>query len=256
MRRYFILFAAPAMAFSLTACEAETPRTVTVTAIGTAQAEATHFQLLVRLVARGETRDEAAQAAEALSAGMRDTLPRLEGLESLEISTQGFQLITLCAGEDVSSYRQNPALCQATGYAAVQGLVITGSPAEQGANAASLASQLGAQYANLNEYSSDVMDAARQEAMLAAAREARARAERIAVSLGVALGPVISVTPPEFGGMLDPLAIPNSPPREMPETEPSAQLDVRMSAEPGPITVREQLTFVFQLVDASADGNQ
>lgn len=250
MKRFFILLAAPAMAFALTACEAETPRTITVSAVGTAQAEATHFRLTANLVARGETREEAARAGEALAAAIREALPRLEGLDSLVYQTAGFELHAVCADGPVGQYGRNPAQCEPVGYAASQTLSVTGAPAEQGANAASLVSQLGALTARLDGFTSGDHAALRDEAMLDAAHQARARAERVAAALGVGLGPVISASPNPygFGGanleMYDEGAIPATGARWQPE--------VPMNVEPGPVIVREELSFVFQLVDAPA----
>jgi uncharacterized protein YggE len=248
MRRYVILFAAPVMAIALAACETETPRTVTVTATGTAQAEATHFHLSVSLVARADTREEAARAGEALSASIREALPGLEGLTSLNFHTSGFELHAICADGPVGHHGRNPAQCEPVRYAASQTLSVTGAPAEQGANAASLVNQLGALTARLDGYSNSENAAMRDEAMLNAAQEARARAERIADSLGVGLGPVISATPYGYGRvehrMYDDDTITVTGERRQP--------DVPMSVEPGPVTVREELTFVFQLVGAPA----
>lgn len=250
MRRYVILFAAPVMAIALAACQAETPRTITVTAAGTAEAEATDFNLSIELFARGDTREEAASAGEAMSAAIREALPQLVGLDSFDLQTTSFRLGTICAEEAQTRFGRDAGQCEPVGYAAIQTLRVSGAPATLGANAASLASELGAQSARINGYSNRDHDGLRAEAMLDAANQARARAERIAAALGVGLGQVISAAPEPFGYGAQDLQV-----RDHDTVTVRGfrrQPAVQMSVEPGPVTVREELTFVFQLVDAPA----
>lgn len=253
MKHHIIALAAAVIAVALAACEAETPRTITVTAAGTAEGEATHFALDVAFTVEADTRAEAAREAERVFTALRDGLPELAGLDEITLQTSNFQVQPICVGDQTRRYSNIPLACDTLTYLAGQSVRVTGAPAEEAGNAASLANELGADRAEIRGYTTSLNSELRTQALAAAAMQARTRAEGLAAAVGAELGAIQSVRPETIGrgsvdfSVNDPDAIRVTGAR-LPE--------IAMSVEPGPVAVNEQLTFVFELVDAPASADE
>ena len=232
----------------LTACEPETPRTVTVQAEGSAVSQATHAIVRLDAGARGETPDGALEGLQTLYTSLRQTLPQLEGLDSIEFQTLRLELEQICPRDrDFASYSPQGITCEGGYHTAVQTVIITLSPAEKAGNLASLANELGVVSLGLIQFTSTEPDVLQDTAMEQALQVARQSAERIARSSDLHLGQIVSVqpsvtrqAPPELSAPAED-AIPPAPPH----ISPRQSIDVA----PGEVRSTASITVVYELVE-------
>ncbi len=150
------------------------------------------FSINAGIRARRENQDEAlAEVSERLSE-IRETLSLLEGLTHLSIDAAVAEITPIhdAVCLDAADYRMEMQ-CPIIGYFGALSLRVEGSPAKSSGSALSLLSQLGAESVELQGYSLKDRKQAQENALDAAVKDARQRAEKIASAANASLiGPI------------------------------------------------------------------
>lgn len=176
---------ATAAAFALPAAAQESfanRPSIIVTGSGEVEAQPDQFKVNVTVEGRGATQVEALGALSSAQAQMIETLPRLRGLRDGLVTTGEISVEPNHEpGCGITGYDRDTTDCPVIGYSVASALIFTGSPAERAGDAISLASELGAVRARLDEYAladmRTLQDAANRAAFADAERQARMLAE-------------------------------------------------------------------------------
>jgi len=240
------------LAFGILGCQAEAPRTVTVQAEGAAVSQATHATVRLSIGSRGETRDTALRDLQTLYTSMHETLPQLEGLDSIEIETFGLEFEQVCPrNRDYDSYSQQGIPCEDGYHTAVQPVVVNLAPAEQAGNLMSLANELGAMDVNLIRFTVAEQEALQDQAMEQALQLARQSAERIARSSDLQLGQLVSVQPSVTSQAMPLLS---SPRDEIIVTGNLIRPRHSVDVAPGEVSSTARITVVYELIESSPEN--
>ena len=181
-----IAFAVAALALSASATFAqdslENRPTILVTGAGRAEAQPDQFKVSLTVEGRGSNQVEALRALAAAQTRMIETLPDLAGLMWGKVTTGEIVVEpTFDPSCGTGEYERDTSDCPIVGYSVASPVSLTGSPAERAGDAISLASELGATRARLDDYSLSDMralqDAANRLAFADAERQARMLSE-------------------------------------------------------------------------------
>lgn len=240
-------------ALALSACN-ENQRTITVAGEGVAEAEPTHFSMTANLLSTGDSREEAARRAEATFQNVTQGLEALSGLEEIAVQSDAFIIGTQCEEEDRYRYEQRQRPCEAIAYVAQQRISVEGAPALLAGNAASLATELGAEEARISRYFLADMTDLERRAFAMASAAARERAEAVAASTDTRLGEVLEVIPEglnrNFAAYRSALEGGDA------ESVRARDVAVEMSVRPAPVTYTATAYFTYKIepsVDSEGD---
>ncbi|HYB98318.1 MAG TPA: SIMPL domain-containing protein [Candidatus Limnocylindrales bacterium] len=171
------------------------PRVIRVSGTATVKASPDRARLTVAVVSRAPT---AKAASEANATASQSLLAKLESLVKApgEVRTAGYDL---SAEYD---YQERPGAAQRRllGYVASNRLLVVTDDLPQVGALIDSAVEAGANEIESISFYLDDEDAARRQALLEAGRRARAEAEIVAESLGVALGPLVDASSESRGG--------------------------------------------------------
>ena len=220
-----------------------------ITVVGTATYEAQPTAFVVKGNARAQADDEAAVLA-ALGeqmAAVRNTMPALEGLEAIELTTRDFSVRGLPEPGCVQSQRRGNTYdaCPAVSFVASVPIQIQGRPAEAAGNVVSLLSELVDGDASLQRFVIEDADAAKAEAMARAIRAGRAEAEQIADAAGATLGTLLSAAPPGRRGQELGSVANFAPPVDRIAARPVTTIDLT----PPPVEFDATITLTFEIAD-------
>jgi uncharacterized protein len=191
-----IAIAATALAVPAAAQDSFADRpTIVVTGNGTASAQPDTFKADAGVRGRGTTQQEALEALAAAQGRLIEAWPRLEGLTRGRVTTGAISLDTLHDPACRQDARRDDE-CPILGYFATSVLSLEGMPAERAGDAISLAAELGATSAGLDDFSLSDPEALRAEANSAAFADARAQAERLSAASGLRLVRILRIQDP------------------------------------------------------------
>lgn len=191
-----VALAATALALPAGAQESFADRpTIVVTGNGRASAQPDTFKVDANVRGRGATQQEALRALAAAQGRLIESWPRLEGLTRGRVTTGAISLDTAHDPNCEQNARRDEE-CPILGYFATSGLSLEGMPAERAGDAISLAAELGATAARLDDYSLSNPEALRAEANGAAFADARAQAERLSQASGLRLVRILRIQDP------------------------------------------------------------
>ncbi len=206
------------------------------------------FTLSATLQSNEATQSAALAKISATLARVTADVPRLEGLEKLEIDPSAAEIEPVydftCARN--ANYEQRNA-CPITGYIAKVTLTAEGAPASVAGNVLSLMTEFGALEAALRGYSVIDYDAARSEAATIAMKNARAKAERLATAAGASLGSPSRIQYGEGNEPEEPPAAFASSENAIIVTGSRITPAVNFSLTPQPFEVKETVTASFTL---------
>ncbi|MEO1136927.1 MAG: SIMPL domain-containing protein, partial [Pseudomonadota bacterium] len=150
------------------------------------------FSLTGAIRARSDTQAGALAEISDTLASIRDTMPNLEGLTHLTIDAASAALTPIQNPECMENRRYNDEeQCPIEGYFGSIGLSLEGSPANLSGQALSLLSELGAESVSLSGYSLVDRESAQKDALDAAVRDARGKADNIAqAAAATVIGPI------------------------------------------------------------------
>lgn len=244
-----IVVAATALAVPAAAQDSFANRpTIVVTGSGGAEAQPDQFKVNVTVEGRGATQLEALRALAAAQARMIDTLPRLQGLTdgqvtSGDISVDPNHEPTCGTGE----YDRDTTDCPIIGYSVGSALTFTGSPAERAGDAISLASELGAVRARLEDYVLIDMRALQDSANRAAFSDAERQARMLAEASGRRIVRILRIQDPS-SRVIDVLAQEASELDEVVVTGSRIQSTaVSITVAPKPVSATSRVTVVFEI---------
>lgn len=207
------------------------------------------FKLTASIRAREENEAAALTEISGSLSAIREQLPNLVGLTHLDIEARDASIRSIIDPECREKARYNAEdECPVIGNFGTIQLTVTGSPAILSGNALSALSELGAESVSLSGYSIMDRDAARAEAMEAAVRDARRKAETIAQASGsTVIGPLRvqygeGFSDPgsgyQYDGVSDTIVV-TATRAYAPETE--------INLDPGPIKIREKVVAAFEI---------
>lgn len=156
---------------------------------------------------------------------LRDQLPRMEGVEWMEVTSSQLSTQPTYSREECRTYNAPPD-CQPDGVRVSTSLVFRGAPASEAGNTVSLATELGATNASIGSFYIRDPEAHRNAAREAAVLDARDRATALAEPLGHRLDGVQSI---QYGNVGQPermRAMAAPPPSPPPPPAPSVQIEV------------------------------
>lgn len=235
----FVAVAQPAPAQEL----APVVRTIVVSGVGRSEAAPNTFRMEASLLGRGSTQDEAIAELVRLQASVSDAVKRLQGLDSLNLST-GLPAVAAVYASDCQAarYSQGASDCSVTGYAATSSLTLIAKPAERGGDAVSIAAESGAPSARVQSVYLDDDQALREQAARAAFDDARRQAQAIASASGQTLGAPLRIADPQAvigeGTVADYLAT-------TPNLSNAVVARAPIAFVPGPTRIERRLTVTF-----------
>lgn len=243
-----IAVAAAAFAWPTAAQDSLASRpTIVVIGTGEAEAQPDRFDVDVIVSENGATQAEALQAFSTVQSGILETLPRMQGLTEARVTT-GATSIAPRYGPTCQTdrYDRDTRDCPIIGYFASSILSFTGSPAERAGDALSLASELGAVQARLEDYALVDMQTLQDAANRAAFADAERQARMLAEASGRRIVRILRIQDPSArgtdmaspGGELDDIIVTGIIP-------PSPTVTVAVAPEPVRATAR--LTVVFEI---------
>lgn len=150
------------------------------------------FTLSGAIRSRSDTQADALAEISEKLASIRDTMPNLDGLTNLTIDAANAALTPIQNPECMENRRYNDEeQCPIEGYFGSISFSLEGSPANLSGQALSLLSELGAESVSLSGYSLSDRESVQKDALDAAVRNARLKAEKIADASGsVIVGPI------------------------------------------------------------------
>ena len=169
--------------------------TIVVTGNGRASAPPDTFTVDASVRGRGATQQEALRSLSVAQARLIEAWPRLDGLERGRVTTGDIALDTLHDPECEENARRDEE-CPILAYFATSALTLEGVPAERAGDAISLASELGATTARLEEYSLSNPEQLRAEADRAAFADAQVQANRLSEASGRRLVRILRIQDP------------------------------------------------------------
>lgn len=191
-----IVVAATALAAPAAAQDSFANRpTIVVTGNGRASAQPDTFTVDATIRGRGATQNEALRSLANAQGRLIDAWPKLEGLSRGRVTTGAIALDTLHDPECEQNARRDEE-CAILAWFATSDLTLEGMPAERAGDAISLASELGATTARLDDYSLSSPEALRAEANRSAFADAQVQAERLSQASGRRLVGILRIQDP------------------------------------------------------------
>jgi uncharacterized protein YggE len=169
--------------------------TIVVTGNGRASAQPDTFTVDASVRGRGVTQNEALRSLAEAQGRLIAAWPKLEGLARGRVTTGNIALDTLHDPECEQNARRDEE-CPVLAWFATSELTLEGMPAERAGDAISLASELGATTARLDDYSLSSPEALRAEANRAAFADAQVQAERLSQASGRRLVGILRIQDP------------------------------------------------------------
>ncbi|HEX8662172.1 MAG TPA: SIMPL domain-containing protein [Brevundimonas sp.] len=196
MKTLACIAAATALALPAAAQDSFANRpTIVVTGNGQASAQPDTFRVDAGVRGRGANQQEALRALAAAQGRLIEAWPKLEGLQRGRVTTGDIALDTLHDPDCEENARRDEE-CPILAYFATSALTLEGVPAERAGDAISLASELGATTARLDEYSLSNSDDLRAQANRAAFADAEAQAARLSEVSGRRLVRILRIQDP------------------------------------------------------------
>lgn len=179
------------------AAPSPSPPQIVVVGIGTVETPPDVASLTFNVRGEGQTADQATAALVAKRKTIESGLAALDN-SKLEIHTSDLSILEArdkaCDdGSDENQLRLSSGNCAVHGYVAQMSMALRITPPDRAGTALGLASRLGASDARIAGFELRDQAVALRQADAAAVADARARAEGIAASSGVRLGPLLSV---------------------------------------------------------------
>jgi uncharacterized protein YggE len=218
------------------------PSTIVVTGEAEVEAQPDRFVVDAAVQGRGDTQVEALRALAGAQSRLLNAWPRLEGLSSARATTGDISLEPRHDPACENTRREDS--CRIVAYIARTGVSLSGAPAELAGEAVSLASELGANSAHLDEYGLSDRSSLREQANRAAFEDARRQATLLAEASGRRLGRIVRIQDPTAArqGSDDAMQI-----DEVVVTGSRVRPAVSIEAAPEPVVVRARLTVVFEI---------
>lgn len=244
MKKVFLL----PLAALLSGCFLEVkPRQISVEAEAEIEAEPDSFRMNAIIRSRAEDKDGALSELSEKLSRLTEQLPLLEGLSSVTTEPSSLEINPVFDSECEDSRRySNEETCPVEGYFTEVYVEIKGSPATIAGNAFSLASELGAEEVNFEEYFLADSSAAEREAEEKAFQHAREKAQRLAAAADVTLGKPIRISGDALSGLSlgyfggeseDTIVV----------TATRLQPKNILSLEPPPITIEREVSVTFEI---------
>lgn len=221
----------------------ETP-TIIVTGEGSSEANPDLFVVDAGVHGQGPSQTAALRQLAEAQARLLHEWPRLDGLMEARVTT-GNITIEPRRDPDCENNARNDEGCPVLGYMAYSGVILTGAPAERAGDAVSLASDLGATTARLDEYVLSDRGALRERANRAAFEDARRQAELLADASGRRLGRIVRIQDPSAARYN--AADEASQIEEVVVVGSRARPAVSIEAAPEPVRVEARITVVFEI---------
>lgn len=218
--------------------------TIIVTGEGMSEAHPDMFVVDASAQGRGATQVEALRELADIQARLLDGWTSLEGLSRAEATTGNTSIEPRRDPECESNARRDDS-CPILGYVAHAAVSLRGAPAERAGDAISLASDLGANTARLDEYDLSSRQALRESANRAAFEDARRQATLLAEASGRRLGRIIRIQDPSaasYSGADDATQV-----GEVIVTGSRVRPAVSLEAAPDPVRVNARITVVFEI---------
>lgn len=225
--------------------------TIVVTGNGEVEVQPDQFTVNISVEGRGPTQVDALRALATAQGRMIDTLPRLQGLTDAQVTTGDIAIEPnpepTCG---VSEYDRDTADCPIIGYSVGSALTFTGSPAERAGDAISLASELGAVRARLDDYALIDMRALQDAANRAAFADAERQAQMLATASGRRIVRILRIQDPSARvvDVLAQLPAGSSDLDEVVVTGSRIQsAAVSIAVAPKPVSATARVTVVFEI---------
>jgi uncharacterized protein YggE len=244
--RIFQLFSVAAFAAmaSPALCQDALPGRPVIVVSGSAEVSAPpdRFAIDVTISGRGDTQVAALRALATVQDRVVETLPNLDGVEDVRLTTDDVELEPVYDRSCGDRYDENR--CPVVGYTATMDIQFEAAPATKAGDALSLASELGATSVRLNAYSLSEIASLRQEADRAAYADARQQADGLAGASGSRVVRVIRIqdasVPPEAFAEATEVD-------EVVVTGSRVRPAVSLVALPKPVVARSRLTVIFEI---------
>lgn len=245
----YIAVAATGLALPAAAQDSFADRpTIVVTGSGEAEAQPDQFEVSISVEGRGATQVEALRVLADAQTRIIETLPQLRGLTDGRVTTGD---IILEPDHDpacgTGEYDRDTSDCPIVGYSVGSDLTFTGSPAERAGDAISMASELGAVRARLDDYALVDMRALQDTANRAAFADAERQARMLADASGRRIVRILRIQDPS-ARVVDVLAQLPSAYDEVVVTGsriPSAAVSIAVA--PKPVSATARVTVVFEI---------
>ncbi len=226
-------------------------RMIVVNGEGVVMATPEVFAVKATLRTRNATQGEALEKISASLATILNSLPTLEGLESLKIDSSRAAIKPVYSGDclESSRYRQDAA-CPVESYLAEIGVTATGSPAGAAGNALSLLIEFGAEEADVEGFMLADPEAAKGAATEAAMKDARSKASKLAAGAGATLGAPVRIQYGDGfgeGGYDERLSLGMGQQEKIVITGSRITPRVGLVLSPQPFEVREKVTAAFAI---------
>lgn len=216
--------------------------TIIVTGEGSAEGRPDSFSVDAGVQGRGATQTAALRELSEAQGRLLEQWPRLDGLTE-GVATTGDISIAPHRDPECESNARRDDSCPILGYVAYSAIALRGAPAELAGDAVSLASDLGATSARLDEYEVSDRQALREQANRAAFEDARRQANLLASASGRRLGRLVRIQDPSaarYDG--ESLQI-----EEVVVVGSRARPTVSIAAAPEPVRVSARITVVFEI---------
>lgn len=244
-----IAIAATALALPAVAQDSFANRpTIVVTGSGEAEAQPDRFHVNVTVEGRGATQVEALRALSTAQARMIETLPQLQGLADGRVTTGDISVEPnhepTCGTRE---YDRDTSDCPVIGYSVASALTFAGSPADRAGDAISLASELGAVQARLEDYALTDMRALQDAANRAAFSDAERQARMLAEASGRRIVRILRIQDPS-SRVVDVLAQEATDIDEVVVTGSRIRsAAVSIAVAPKPVSATARVTVVFEI---------
>lgn len=217
--------------------------TIVVTGEGTSEAYPDMFIVDAVVQGRGATQTAALRELADAQARLLDAWPRLDGLTEGQTTTGNISVEPRRDPECENNARRDD-VCPILGYVAVSAIALRGAPADRAGDAVSLASELGANTARLDEYALSNRQRLRESANRAAFEDARRQASLLAEAAGRRLGRIVRIQDPSAARYNSDEATQIS---EIVVVGSRIRPSVSIGAAPAPIEVTARITVVFEI---------
>ncbi|MEQ8405184.1 MAG: SIMPL domain-containing protein [Oceanicaulis sp.] len=242
-----VMFAAVTASAALS--QAPQTREIIVTGEVSLEFAPDRFAVVYQVNGLADTRAEAIAQSETVMTRIREAVPGLEGLESLEIATRGASLDPVrereCMRTAMSAQRPT---CAIEAWSFERAVILRGAPAERAGSVLALAADLDITEAALERFYLSDPATARRDVEIAALADARAKAEGLAAAAGAPLGALVRLQAGENFrqvGLFEGDQAGNF--NVFQRSAPSVELDL----QPTPVTIRSEIVAAFTLGSAN-----
>ncbi|GEM_PF-6391856 len=222
---------------------AEEKNVIQVEGVATIEVAPKFFEVGATVRSIKNTRDGAFADAAAIYTRLQEELPKLDGLESVKITTASAEVETIYDGECLDL--RYDEYCPVTGYGAYIRVSVEGSPATSAGSMLSLITELGAESVEFKEFRAENLQEANEQAVKAAVENASYKARLIASSAGATLAGVAKI---QSGKDFDKTYM-DELQKDMIVVSGTARryATVPFDIEPQPITVSAQVVAAFEI---------